>query len=366
MTLGERWIHRPQNVWLRRAIFQIHLWIGIGLGIYVLLISISGSAIVFRNEISKAFGSQRKIVHASGVKLSHADLKEAARRIYPQYDLSYIWESRRPDEATEVWLDLNGKTKMRLFDPYTGKDLGNSVPLTIRVLTFVIDFHVNLLLGRWGRTMNGIGAILTTILALSGAVVWWPGSPNWRNSLVIRRESNWKRLNWNLHSVVGLWTLAFVLVWGVTGIFVVFPKPFEEAVNFFSPLQLYRLEESSPQPVGKIGRALPARAGGAATGDLRVPVTIGRSLGDKTLRWFYYLHFGNFAGAGAKAIWVVFGFAPSLLFVTGFLMWWNRVLSKIVERKSVGASIPESQSLSAGQSMTRPIVVRGAERGSRR
>jgi len=34
-----------------------------------------------------------------------------------------------------------------------------------------------------------------------------------------------------------------------------------------------------------------------------------------------------------KTIWVVFGLAPVLLFVTGVLMWWNRVLSKAFERK---------------------------------
>jgi uncharacterized iron-regulated membrane protein len=29
-----------------------------------------------------------------------------------------------------------------------------------------------------------------------------------------------------------------------------------------------------------------------------------------------------------KVLWTIFGLAPALLFVTGGLMWWNRVLSK--------------------------------------
>jgi uncharacterized iron-regulated membrane protein len=335
MILGEGWKQRPQSVWLRRVLFQVHLWIGIGLGIYVLLISVSGSAIVFRNEISKSFGSSQRSVAISGAKLSHSDLKNAAQRAYPQYAVSYVWESKRPDQATEIWLDRHGKTKMRLFDPYTGMDLGDSVPLIIRGLTFLIDLHVNLLWGKAGRLVNGIGAILTTLLALSGAVIWWPGIQGWRNSLLIRRESNWKRLNWNLHSVIGIWTLAFVLVWGVTGIFVVFPKPFERAVNFFSPLQLYRLDDSAPAPPRKVGQRPPSRVGAASTPNQPTLPPIERSLGDKILRWLYYLHFGNFAGAGVKAIWVAFGFAPPLLFVTGFLMWWNRVLVKALARRPV-------------------------------
>ena len=52
------------------------------------------------------------------------------------------------------------------------------------------------------------------------------------------------------------------------------------------------------------------------------------SAGDKFLRWFYYLHFGNFGDWQVKALWVVLGLAPPFLFVTGALMWWNRVLSR--------------------------------------
>jgi uncharacterized iron-regulated membrane protein len=44
----------PHSLWLRRALFQIHLWLGIGIGLYVLIISVSGSLIVFRRELDRA------------------------------------------------------------------------------------------------------------------------------------------------------------------------------------------------------------------------------------------------------------------------------------------------------------------------
>ena len=40
-------------MWTRRALFQIHLWTGIGVGLYILMISVTGSAIVFRREITR-------------------------------------------------------------------------------------------------------------------------------------------------------------------------------------------------------------------------------------------------------------------------------------------------------------------------
>ncbi len=55
MSFLGQWWRQPQKVWLRRALFQVHLWTGVGTGIYILLISISGSVLVFRIELHKKF-----------------------------------------------------------------------------------------------------------------------------------------------------------------------------------------------------------------------------------------------------------------------------------------------------------------------
>ncbi len=108
MTFWDRCLRRPQSLWLRKAIFQIHLWTGIGLGIYVVLISVSGSAVVFRNELYKSFSTGPKLVPISGPRISRDALKNAIHKALPQYDISYIFDSKRPNEATEVWLDRKG------------------------------------------------------------------------------------------------------------------------------------------------------------------------------------------------------------------------------------------------------------------
>src|SRR5258708_26402220 len=82
MAFVEQWLRRPQNVWLRRALFQIHLWTGIGTGLYVLLVSVSGSAIVFRNELYNS-SSVRPKVAVGGAKLSGVELRDAVHRAYP-------------------------------------------------------------------------------------------------------------------------------------------------------------------------------------------------------------------------------------------------------------------------------------------
>jgi uncharacterized iron-regulated membrane protein len=336
MTFWDRWMLRPQSLWLRKALFQIHLWTGIGLGLYVVLISVSGSAIVFRNELYKTSSQGPTIVRVSGPKLSRDALKQAVRKAWPKYSVSYIWEAKHDNEATEVWIEKDGqknaKSKGRLFDPYTGEDLGSSRPWVIGVVAWFMDLHTNLLGKETGRNINGWLSIFVVILSLTGVAIWWPGKGRVGRSLKIDFRANWKRLNWDMHSVVGLWMFAFVFIWGVTGVFVVFPAPFQRMVNHFSPLEYYKLVSEVDAPVA--GAAIVRVADPPATPRTEQPPVrrrrppIRRSPGDNFLRWLYYLHFGNFAGWQVKALWVVLGLAPVFLFVTGALMWWNRVLSR--------------------------------------
>ncbi len=69
------------------------------------------------------------------------------------------------------------------------------------------------------------------------------------------------------------------------------------------------------------------------------------SNGDVFLRWFYYLHFGNFGDWEVKALWVVLGLAPPFLFVTGALMWWNRVLSREARASRQRSAVPKLSSV---------------------
>ncbi|MEI9814142.1 MAG: PepSY-associated TM helix domain-containing protein [Acidobacteriota bacterium] len=340
MATANGWLRRPQNVWLRRALFQIHLWTGIALGLYVLVISISGSAIVFRNEIYKVADDGPKIVPVRGEKLSEAALMAKAKAAHPGDGVSFIWPSKEPNQATEIWLDHNGERVQRLFDPYTGEDLGPSVPYAIQVTAWFMRLHTDLLAGKTGRTINGIAAILFTALCITGAVVWWPGVEKWKRSLWINPKSGWKRINWDLHSAVGFWSFGLVFMWALTGIFVVWPVPVQKMVNHFSPLIQYALPEEEPSaavaaPLAVTAQVTPAPPRqfnfGPGKGKFRRPEPR-RSAGDQFLRWLYWLHFGNFAGNKTKALWVALGLIPAMLFVTGTIMWWNRVLSPAARR----------------------------------
>ncbi len=56
-----------------------------------------------------------------------------------------------------------------------------------------------------------------------------------------------------------------------------------------------------------------------------------RTWGDTVVEWLPPLHSGHFGGPVVHAMWAVLGLAPAVLFITGFLMWWNRVV--VVRRR---------------------------------
>jgi uncharacterized iron-regulated membrane protein len=66
--------------------------------------------------------------------------------------------------------------------------------------------------------------------------------------------------------------------------------------------------------------------GRSALGTLRMPLKPARTAGDVVMAWVGPLHVGNFGGTGIRVAWLVLGLAPPLLFVTGFVMWWTRVV----------------------------------------
>jgi uncharacterized iron-regulated membrane protein len=305
LTAWQRWVRQPQKVWLRRALFQVHLWSGIALGLYILMISVTGSVLVYRNELYRATTPIPLLSKGSGPQLTDDQLAEAARRLYPGYRVVKISRAPNLEVAVDIGLRRGDETKKRLFDPRSGSDLGDAVPTGFWLVSELLDLHDNLLAGRTGREVNGVGALALLALAVTGLAIWWPGVKTWRRSLTLPRGVGWKRWNWHLHSMIGFWSLGFVLVFGLSGAYLVFPDRFQDLADWLEP----------------------PTAGNA-----------GIRISDQFIYWLAYLHFGRINGIGipcrgpglcdqtTKAIWAIFGMAPAAMFVTGTIMWWNRVL----------------------------------------
>ena len=299
MSTRQNWLHRPQNTTLRKALFQVHLWIGVALGLYILLMSVSGTVLIYRVELSKRFSREPAFAIGPGARLTVDELKAAAQRAYPQYEVVQVTLRRNPNLAAEVLLRNGQKRTERLLNPFTGQDVGEAVTPAFRFVLWLVDFHDNLLSQPVGREVNGVGAVLTTLLCLSGVIIWWPGTRKWRSRLTFNWKVDRNRLNWSLHNVLGFWSIGFVLMWGVSGIYLCFPEAFNAVIDYLDPVRV------------------PSR-------QMRWP--------DQFLAWLAKAHFGRFGGSSVEIVWTAFGILPVVLFVTGMLMWWHRVLRPIWRR----------------------------------
>ena len=213
-------VTRPQSVWLRRALFQVHLWTGLATGLYIFIISLSGSLIVFRRELDRALCPGELETSPSG------------RQIRVVCEPAFV--------------------------------------------SWMAEFHDHLGAGRAGLLINGIGAAVVIAMCVTGAVLWWPGRTRWRRSLTLHRGVAARRFIWDLHSVLGFWLLLLILLWALSGIYFAFPGRFD-------------------------------------------------ALSDTATEWLVRLHFGRTFGLPIEWLWVILGLVPCGLFVTGTLMWWNRV-----------------------------------------
>ena len=131
---------------MRRAIFQVHLWSGIGLALYILVICASGSAIVFRRDLDKTLCPPDVTVHVGPHRLSTAELTSKAHARYPRFDSSRITigSARAANAPVEVLFSGRGVQLDRLFDPYTGEDLADAIGCEPPFVTSLAAFHDHL------------------------------------------------------------------------------------------------------------------------------------------------------------------------------------------------------------------------------
>jgi len=385
--------HRPQSFWqtavarprdliVRKLLFQIHLWAGLGIGLYVFLIGITGSALVFHDEMQRALEPARPEIHAPAPGHA-ADLLEVADRMRaakPGWILTSI-ENPLTDGAPILGFLRNGDGFIALeADPATGALLPMRTPDGGGFLRWLELLHFNLLAGPTGRIVNGVGALFLFALCVTGMVIWWPGRKRWRRSMQIDAARKWKRVNWDLHSAVGFWTVTVIAMWAITGAYFAWPDQFRDAINRVSKVSTANIP--SPDPAAHAGLPRPdirklideaaRRSPGAELFTIGFPANekaqirifmsrkkplafensdyhyfdqftgkhlaewrrgVNPSIGDQIISWISPLHFGTFAGEGkagvaVKILWLFVGLAPCALMVSGTLMYWNRYLSK--------------------------------------
>lgn len=276
---------------------------GLIVGLYVFFISLTGSVLVYRNELLEAVMPLPPTVVPSEQQLDREILESRLLAQHPNAEIERIFSSATPLEAAEVWLLKGGNRIERYADPYTGEDLGSASRFWMNRVYDLMQAHKNFFAGDIGLTLNGVGALCLLMMCITGLLLWWPGVDHWRQRLWVGKGGSWRRSLWEFHGAVGFWSAAFIATFAISGTYLCFQDFFNGLVNHWFPYDF-----SNPS----------------------------ERLIDHLMYLVTFLHFGRINGIALpcdgpglcdqtfKAIWAAFGAAPAILIGSGFLIWRNR------------------------------------------
>ena len=221
---------------MKKAIVTIHLWLGLSSGLVVCILGITGCIYVFEDEL-KLFFYRDKIyidVPANGSKKPLSELRRIAQeavgkdhpiqqiQIPAEENRSYLFRpalKRNPKVFT--YFGEYEYYRMLYINPYTGMVIKNE-NAKYEFFNIVLGLHRNLLLNRnIGHYIVGTSVLLFVILLVTGLVLWWPkniAAIKQRVSFIWKKNTKWKRKNYDLHNVLGFYSFFFALIIALTGL----------------------------------------------------------------------------------------------------------------------------------------------------
>ncbi len=223
------WLHTPQRVFLRRALFQLHLWTGLIIAAYAIIIGLTGSALIFKTELLEHLQPGLYTIQPVPRQITLDAAVHNIEASHPGWQAFALQNPDHPTQATDLLLRRTTGAptpnyRVVSFNPYTGQVLLDRLRYA-GLLGFLSNLHVYLLSGETGLLVSGWMALGLLILCLSGLILWWPGVQRWASALLLHRRASWRRTNFDLHTVLGFWSTAAFLLVIVTGLDFAFPGP---------------------------------------------------------------------------------------------------------------------------------------------
>jgi uncharacterized iron-regulated membrane protein len=242
---------------IRRTLFQIHMWIGLVLGLLLAALGLSGSVLVYDDKLAD-FLMPRPQATAQGTMLSLDAIIAAARAAVPGRGQVQVSPPQEPGSAASVRIgemsrmgpvaqagerrddgrregerrearqaagDGPGRPNATevLVDPVSGKVLATRKALLPPILAFAHQLHGNFLMGREGRAYVGWLGIAMLLLGVSGLVLWWPRRGQWKYAFIVRRTARGLRFHRELHGMLGIWAFIVFMAVSFSGVVLAWP-----------------------------------------------------------------------------------------------------------------------------------------------
>lgn len=348
----------------------VHKWSSLVCTLFMLLLCLTGLPLIFHHEIEHLAGDAISTAElpADTPRFDLDRLVDNARARFPGKYVMYLSQEEDDDSfwyvAMADRLDETEKFDVAVLDARTGKHL-QAPDFYSGFMYWMARLHIDLFMGLPGMLFLGFMGLLLVASIISGIVLYAPFMQKLRYGEVRRNRS--RRLYWlDLHNLLGITTLAWALVVGVTGVINTLEEP---TVNYWREhhlqpwLQQYAQSETPPpERFGSLDAAVrqaeieepgmrlsfiafPGVLGGtphhytiylqgttAFTSKLYQPVLIdvltGKSAGSVPSPWYLQtlylsqpLHFGDYGGMPMKILWAVLDLITIVVLVSGLYLW---------------------------------------------
>jgi sulfite reductase (NADPH) flavoprotein alpha-component len=369
--------HRPRSLRqrIRPTVQWLHRWLGLSLGLLLVLAGLSGSLLVYNHELDNYLNPQ--LFHNRVPCVTPLDVAGAVaslQRQWPKAKVSSVYLPSHPGASYDLYFKAPGAGATEaMLDSCSGAILGSrdreqfglDAP---RLMPSLQRWHANLLQDKPGRAALGWLALAWAALLVAGLLLAWPTpAQGWKRALKVKWRQNAYRANFDLHRSAGLLAIVLMLVMAITGFY-----------NGLPELTRALVGQVAPVAAEHRGIALPALAKGEAgiswndakaiaeqhlsdgavllalnrlpdrglyqarlrraddwqrTGTLRLLIDIrgGQVIetvnpldgpaGDRFLAALFPLHSGQFGAVAGRVVMVGGGLLPALFFITGLSTW---------------------------------------------
>lgn len=357
---------------------KLHIYLGLSLGLLFSIVGLSGSILVFYVEID-ALLNHGKLKPAATYNIEYEDAYKTLQSAFPELD--GVWR-----------LEINGATDAiaaRYYKPPQTRDkdfaplmvwLSNDGSHVIRqdywgqyAMTFIYDLHYRLLAGEVGGKILGYSSLLIIVFLIAGFLTWLPRKGQMHQAIKFKSNSGTIRRLYDIHKLSGVYSLFFLLILTITGVMLELPKESEFLLGkFIAPISEFKTPISRESnlrnvtidaAINKVNATIPdsevkwietpAKNSqfykmrlktkedpsnrfphsfayiNKTTGNIeKVYLYKNQSSSSKIMNWLHTLHDGTLIGIYSRLCYVLIGFLPVILYITGIMRYIIRIQRK--------------------------------------
>lgn len=388
---------------------NIHLYLSLAAGIVIAIVCFTGATLVFEKEMLHTLYPERYRVADTGQRVPLEQLLARLHQEKPRAQVGGVkvyGEAARTVEVAFTEDSPGGSGEARdgkepgapgrtgapgqhpgskekpkkpeggkggsvaFMNPYTGELIATSAQKSPFFRT-MFELHRWLLVREPGKLIVGLSTVFFLFIILTGLVLWWPKTRKvLRQRLTLRWDAGWKRINHDLHLVLGFYTAIFLFAFAFTGLAWSFewfnngiyrlthsekepPKPplsawvpggqpisFDQAYTQASAhlpgAAFYQLQQPKEDSAAFTVQVMPADAAHErATTQLFLDQYSGRvlgslafadrNLGQRVRATFYPVHVGSIGGLPGRIVAFISCIAGFTFPITGLILWLNRL-----------------------------------------